>query len=71
MDSEKLKINGFNWPNNSIRSAFVCVKGIEQMSNSGLINPKEIEVVIEILMQILRAGYIKMTDVGILTSQEE
>ena len=64
-----MKIYGFPWPNTLYRNALIYVKGTEIMSsNIGLVNFKEIEVMIQIIMQMLKGGQVKPNDIGILTT---
>ncbi|KAL4477756.1 hypothetical protein ABPG72_018930 [Tetrahymena utriculariae] len=69
----KPELRGFPWPNPAIKSCVIFVKGQEQATQliEQLQNPKEAEVVVEILLNILKAGYIKQSDIGIVTTFDE
>jgi superfamily I DNA and/or RNA helicase len=60
-------VYGFNWPNNLIRVAIVNVKGHETACASSMQNTTEVEVVIEILMQFLKSGFIEIQNIGVIT----
>ncbi|KRX03858.1 P-loop containing nucleoside triphosphate hydrolase [Pseudocohnilembus persalinus] len=70
-DLDQTNLFGFKWPNIQLRSTFINVKGTEILVNNNIQNVKEIEVVIEILLQILKSQYIKTNQIVVLTTTEE
>ncbi|KRW99001.1 P-loop containing nucleoside triphosphate hydrolase [Pseudocohnilembus persalinus] len=60
-------IKGFTWPNQYVRVAIVNVNGQESIYSSSIQNNKEVEVVIEILLQMLKGGMININQIGIIT----
>jgi regulator of nonsense transcripts 1 len=69
-DSMRPIIQGIPWPNPLVRAVFCHVKGAELNYGNSVLNIAEIEVVIEILLQTLKQGSLKLNQIGIVSAYD-
>jgi len=63
--SDRQIVQGFDWPSQLTRVAFINVKGNEQVHASSIQNSREVEVVVEVFIKLL--AYNDIRSVGIIT----
>eukprot|EP01017_Pseudomicrothorax_dubius_P010067 TRINITY_DN1354_c0_g1_i1.p1 TRINITY_DN1354_c0_g1~~TRINITY_DN1354_c0_g1_i1.p1 ORF type:complete len:712 (+),score=165.51 TRINITY_DN1354_c0_g1_i1:147-2282(+) len=66
-DDSRPPLQGFPWPNPNLRLAFIHVKGDEQIYSASVQNLKEVELTTRIIMQFLRHGSIRVSQIGVVT----
>ena len=63
--SDRPIVQGFDWPSQLTRVAFINVKGTEQIYSSSIQNSREVEVVVEVFIKLL--AYNDIRSIGIIT----